>query len=92
MAVQDLFALITTDALMECRDFYVEHFGFVTVFFGPHKRPSDVREACGSLAAGRLRHRIERKVARTSSVKATGCSMAAKWPPASSSLKCSTVP
>jgi uncharacterized glyoxalase superfamily protein PhnB len=32
MKVQDLFVLLCTDKLIECRDFYVKHFGFEVVF------------------------------------------------------------
>lgn len=32
MNVQDVFALITTDKMAECRDFYVRHFGFEVAF------------------------------------------------------------
>jgi catechol 2,3-dioxygenase-like lactoylglutathione lyase family enzyme len=32
MQVQDVFALITTDKLAECRDFYIRHFGFEVAF------------------------------------------------------------
>lgn len=32
MKLQDVFALITTDKMGECRDFYVRHFGFEVAF------------------------------------------------------------
>lgn len=32
MNVQDLFVLICTDKMIECRDFYVKHFGFEVAF------------------------------------------------------------
>ena len=32
MQIQDVFALITTDNLAECRDFYTRHFGFEVAF------------------------------------------------------------
>ncbi len=32
MSVRNVFALITTDKLFECRDFYVNHFGFAVAF------------------------------------------------------------
>ena len=35
MNVQDVFALITTDKMQECRDFYVRHFGFEVAFESP---------------------------------------------------------
>jgi len=30
--IRNVFSLITTDKLFECRDFYVKHFGFVPTF------------------------------------------------------------
>lgn len=35
MKVQDVFALITTDRMAECRDFYARHFGFEVAFESP---------------------------------------------------------
>jgi len=32
MKIKNIFALITTDKLLECRDFYVKHFGFIVIF------------------------------------------------------------
>jgi len=32
MQVRNFFTLITTDRLFECRDFYIEHFGFAAAF------------------------------------------------------------
>lgn len=32
MKLQDVFALITTDKMAACRDFYVKHFGFEVAF------------------------------------------------------------
>ena len=32
MLIQDVFALITTDKMIECRDFYRKHFGFEVAF------------------------------------------------------------
>ena len=35
MKVQDVFALITTDKLAECKEFYMRHFGFEVAFESP---------------------------------------------------------
>jgi len=35
MKLQNVFALITTDNMAECRDFYVQHFGFEVSFESP---------------------------------------------------------
>ena len=32
MRIQDLFVLICTEKMLECRDFYVRHFGFAVEF------------------------------------------------------------
>jgi len=32
MKIEDVFVLICTDRVFECRDFYVQHFGFVVSF------------------------------------------------------------
>jgi catechol 2,3-dioxygenase-like lactoylglutathione lyase family enzyme len=48
MKIQDVFALITTDKMAECRDFYVHHFGFEVAFETPVYLQLSVPAAQGS--------------------------------------------